>query len=117
MCFGGGGGGAPDNSAQIRAQEESLKLQREQMAMQKQQMDLQQTQYQEQLAISKAAPPPAPNPVAQAAMSTLEMPTATGATGTEPAMAATVQQARAGVGRRRLRTDLMPTGLNIPGTV
>lgn len=130
MCFGGGGGGgAPDNSAQIRAQEESLKLQREQMAMQKQQMDLQQTQYQEQLAISKAAPPPAPNPVAQAAMSTLErgpaqvvrsaleMPTATGATGTEPAMAATVQQARAGVGRRRLRTDLMPTGLNIPGAV
>jgi hypothetical protein len=130
MCFGGGGGGgAPDNSAQIRAQDESLKLQREQMAMQKQQMDAQQAQYQEQLAVSRAAPPPAPNPVAQAAMSTLErgsqpmvrsaleMPAATGAAGTDAAMATTVQQARAGVGRRRLRTDLASRGLNIPGVM
>ena len=129
MCFGGGGGGgqAPDNSAQIRMQEEQMKLQREQMAMQKEQMAAQKIQYEEQVAISKAPPPPAPNPVTQAAMPTLErgtvpavrsaleMPTATGTTGTEPATANTVQQARAGIGRRRLRTDIGTTGLSIPG--
>jgi len=112
MC----GGRAPDNSAQIAAQQQSLKLQEEQMAMQKQQMAAQQAQYQEQLAISRAAPPPAPNPAAQAARGSLEMPTAgTQAAGTQPAMEATTQTMRAGVGRRKLRTDLAPTGLTIPG--
>jgi hypothetical protein len=58
MC-GGGGGQAPDNSAQIRMQEQQMALQREQMAMQQEQANAQKAQYQEQLAISKAPPPPA----------------------------------------------------------
>ena len=103
MC-GGGGGQAPDNSAQIRMQEEQMKLQREQMAMQQEQAAAQKAQYQEQLAISKAPPPPAPNPVAQAAAAALENP-----------MATSPQNIRAGVGRRKLRTDMASTSLSIPG--
>ena len=99
MC--GGGGGAPDNSAQIRMQEEQMKLQREQMAMQQEQMAAQSAQYKEQLAISKAPPPPAPNEVAKAAMPALEVPTA--------------ENLRAGIGRRKLRTDVTSAGLSIPG--
>ena len=115
MCFGGGGQApqAPDNSAQIRMQEQQMALQREQMAMQQEQAAAQKSQYQEQLAISKAAPPPAPNPVAQAAAGALQMPTATGATGTD-AMATPVVT-RAGTGRRKLRTDVASAGLSIPG--
>jgi hypothetical protein len=82
-------------------QEEQMKLQREQMAMQQEQANAQKAQYQEQLAISKAPPPPAPNEVAKAAMAALETPMA--------------QNIRAGVGRRKLRTDLANTGLSIPG--
>ena len=99
MC--GGGGQAPDNSAQIRMQEEQMKLQREQMAMQQEQMAAQSAQYKEQLAISKAPPPPAPNEVAKAAMPALEVPMA--------------ENLRAGMGRRKLRTDVTSAGLNIPG--
>jgi hypothetical protein len=103
MCF-GGGGGAPDNSAQIRMQEEQAKLQQEQMAMQREQAAAQRAQYQEQLAISKAPPPPAPNEVAKAATAALENP-----------MAISPQDTRTGTGRRKLRTDLASAGLNIPG--
>ena len=99
MC--GGGGQAPDNSAQIRMQEEQMKLQREQMAMQQEQANAQKAQYQEQLAISKAPPPPAPNEGAKAAMAALETPM--------------VQNIRAGTGRRKLRTDIASTALSIPG--
>jgi hypothetical protein len=115
MC--GGGGRAPDNSAQIAAQEQSLRLQQEQMAMQQEQMAAQKAQYQEQLAISKAAPPPAPNRGAMAAIGALEMPTAqAGAAPTDTAAVATAQAARAGMGRRKFRTDLAPvTTLGIPG--
>jgi hypothetical protein len=102
MC---GGGKAPDNSAQIAAQEQSLKLQREQMAMQQEQMAAQKVQYQEQLAISKAPPPPAPNAGAMAAAPALET-----------MDQATAQSMRAGIGRKKLRTDLMPVAtLGIPG--
>ena len=102
MC---GGGGAPDNSAQIRMQEEQMKLQREQMAMQQEQAATQQAQYREQLAISKAPPPPAPNPGAMAAASAIET-----------MDQATAQSMRAGTGRRKLRTDLpQMTTLAIPG--
>jgi len=106
MCFGGGGGGqAPDNSAQIRMQEEQLKLQQEQMAMQQEQAAAQQAQYREQLAISKAPPPPAPNEGAMAAASAIET-----------RDQATAQSMRAGTGRRKLRTDLpQMTTLAIPG--
>ena len=118
MC-GGGGGGAQRAQAEAaaRAQEQSMALQREQMAMQQEQMAAQKAQYQEQLAISKAAPPPAPNRGAMAATGALEMPTAqAGATPTDTAAVATVQAARAGKGRRRFRTDLAPvTTLGIPG--
>ena len=103
MC-GGGGGQAPDNSAQIRMQEEQMKLQREQMAMQQEQAAAQKIQYQEQLAISKAPPPPAPNEVAKAAAGALE-----------DTMATNPQNIRAGVGRRKLRTDLVSASLSIPG--
>ena len=102
MC---GGGGAPDNSAQIRMQEEQMQLQREQMAMQQQQAATQQAQYREQLAISNAPPPPAPNPGAMAAASAIET-----------MDQATAQSMRAGTGRRKLRTDLpQMTTLAIPG--
>jgi hypothetical protein len=102
MC---GGGKAPDNSAQIAAQEQSLALQREQMAMQQEQMAAQRAQYQEQLAISKAPPPPAPNPGAMAAASAVET-----------MDQATAQSMRAGTGRRKLRTDLpQMSTLAIPG--
>ena len=102
MC---GGGGAPDNSAQIRMQEEQMQLQREQMAMQQQQAATQQAQYREQLAISNAPPPPAPNPGAMAAASAIET-----------MDQATAQSMRAGTGRRKLRTDLpQMTALAIPG--
>ena len=100
MC-GGGGGQAPDNSAQIRMQEQQMALQREQMAMQQEQANAQKAQYQEQLAISKAPPPPAPNEGAKAAMAALETPMA--------------QNIRAGVGRRKLRTDVASASLSIPG--
>lgn len=104
MCF-GGGGQAPDNSAQIRMQEEQMKLQREQMAMQQEQAAAQQAQYREQLAISKAPPPPAPNEGAMAAASAIET-----------MDQATAQSMRAGTGRRKLRTDLpQMTTLAIPG--
>jgi hypothetical protein len=103
MC--GGGGRAPDNSAQIAAQEQSLRLQQEQMAMQQEQMAAQKAQYQEQLAISKAAPPPAPNAGAMAAAPALET-----------VDQVTAQAVRAGTGRRKFRTDLAPvTTLGIPG--
>ena len=102
MC---GGGQAPDNSAQIRMQEEQMKLQREQMAMQQQQAATQQAQYREQLAISNAPPPPAPNPGAMAAASAIET-----------MDQATAQSMRAGTGRRKLRTDKpQATALAIPG--
>lgn len=104
MCF-GGGGQAPDNSAQIRMQEEQMKLQREQMAMQQEQAAAQRAQYREQLAISKAPPPPAPNEGAMAAASAVET-----------MDQATAQSMRAGAGRRKLRTDLpQMTTLAIPG--
>ena len=102
MC---GGGKAPDNSAQIAAQEQSLALQREQMAMQQEQMAAQRAQYQEQLAISKAAPPPAPNAGAMAAASAIDV-----------VDQATAQSMRAGTGRKKLRTDLpQMSALAIPG--
>jgi hypothetical protein len=104
MCF-GGRAQAPDNSAQIRMQEEQLKLQREQMAMQQEQAATQQAQYREQLVISKAPPPPAPNEGAMAAASAIET-----------MDQATAQSMRAGTGRRKLRTDLpQMTTLAIPG--
>ena len=102
MC---GGGQAPDNSAQIRMQEEQMQLQREQMAMQQEQAATQQAQYREQLAISNAPPPPAPNPGAMAAASAIET-----------MDQATAQSMRAGTGRRKLRTDKpQATALAIPG--
>jgi hypothetical protein len=86
-------------------QEEQMKLQREQMAMQQQQAAAQQAQYREQLAISKAPPPPAPNAGAMAAASAIET-----------MDQATAQSMRAGTGRRKLRTDLpQMTTLAIPG--
>jgi hypothetical protein len=86
-------------------QEEQMKLQREQMAMQQEQAAAQQAQYREQLAISKAPPPPAPNAGAMAAASAIET-----------MDQATAQSMRAGTGRRKLRTDLpQMTTLAIPG--
>jgi hypothetical protein len=86
-------------------QEEQMKLQREQMAMQQEQAAAQQAQYREQLAISKAPPPPAPNEGAMAAASAIET-----------MDQATAQSMRAGTGRRKLRTDLpQMTTLAIPG--
>ena len=106
MC-GGGGKKQQQQQAQAaaQAQEQSLALQREQMAMQQEQMSTQQAQYREQLAISNAPPPPAPNQGAMAPMSAIES-----------VDAATGQTMRAGTGRRKLRTDKpQMTTLAIPG--
>ena len=106
MC----GGGAKKQQQQqaaaaAQAQEQSLALQREQMAMQQEQMNVQQAQYREQLAISNAAPPPPPNEGTMVARSAIES--------VDPA---TGQAARAGIGRRKLRTDLpQMSTLAIPG--
>jgi hypothetical protein len=75
------------------------------MAMQQEQARVQQAQYQEQLTISNAPPPPAPNEVAKAAVSAIES-----------TDMATGQTIRMGTGRRKLRTDLTPVStLGIPG--
>ena len=75
------------------------------MAMQQEQMAAQRAQYQEQLAISKAPPPPAPNAGAMAAASAIET-----------VDQATAQSMRAGTGRKKLRTDLpQMSTLAIPG--
>lgn len=106
MC-GGGGKKAQQQQAEAAAaaQEQSLALQREQMAMQQEQMAAQRAQYQEQLAISRAAPPPAPNPGAMAAASAIDV-----------VDQATAQSIRAGTGRKKLRTDLpQMSTLAIPG--
>lgn len=97
MCF-GGSPPAPDT----RGQQESLKLQREQLEMAKQQQARQAAQYEEQMRIANAPPPPAPNPVAQAMQPALETPTVEG-------VAAPTAK---GTGRRKMRTDF--SGLNIP---
>ena len=119
MC-GGGKKAARQQQQQAEAaaaaQEQSLALQREQMAMQQQQFLAQQAQYQEQLAISKAPAPPAPEPVAGAARNALEMPTATAAGAADVGGTSTPETMRAGMGRRRLRTDLpQMSSLAIPG--
>ena len=107
MCGGGGAKRQQQQQAEAAAaaQEQSLALQREQMAMQQEQMDLQQAQYREQLAISNAPPPPAPNEGAMVAASAIES-----------VDQATGQTTRAGTGRRKLRTDKpQMTTLAIPG--
>ena len=105
MCGGAPGGQKKQARAAAEAQEQSLALQREQMAMQQEQANLQQAQYREQLAISNAAPTPPPNEGAMVAMSAIES--------VDPA---TGQSTRAGIGRRKLRTDLpQMTTLAIPG--
>ena len=107
MCAGGGAKRQQQQQAQAaaQAQEQSLALQREQMAMQQEQMNTQQAQYREQLAISNAPPPPAPNEGAMAPTSAIES-----------VDAATGQTMRAGTSRRKLRTDMpQMTALTIPG--
>jgi hypothetical protein len=73
--------------------------------MQQEAAAAQKAQYQEQLAISRAAPPPAPNAGAMAAASAIDI-----------VDQATAQSIRAGTGRRKLRTDLpQMSTLAIPG--
>ena len=118
MCTGGGAKRQQKKQAEAAAaaQEQSLALQREQMAMQQEQMNVQQTQYREQLAISNAPPPPPPEAVAMAARSAIEMPVATDAGAANAGDGATAQSMRAGLGRRKLRTDLpQMSTLAIPG--
>ena len=118
MCAGGGAKKQQKKQAEAAAaaQEQSLALQREQMAMQQEQMNVQQTQYREQLAISNAPPPPAPEAVAMAARSAIEMPVATDAGAANAGDGATAETIRAGLGRRKLRTDKpQMTMLAIPG--
>lgn len=97
MCFGGGSAPRPDT----RAQEESLKLQREQLDMARQAQERQAKQYEEQMRISSAPPPPAPNPVAEVSAPALMQSAATAPL-----------EAKKGVGRRKTRTDV--STLSIP---
>jgi hypothetical protein len=109
MC---GIGGAQQKQAQQQAQIASWQQQvqqDQQMAMQRQMQqqmaEQQQANYQEQLAISKAPPPPAPNETAMAATPALET-----------VDQATAQAKRAGSGRKKLRTDMPQVStLAIPG--
>ena len=105
MC---GIGGAQKKQAQQQAQIASWQQQvqqDQQMAMQRQMADQQQANYQEQLAISKAPAPPAPNETAMAATPALETVDQT-----------TAQTKRAGSGRKKLRTDMPQVStLAIPG--
>jgi hypothetical protein len=105
MC---GTGGAQRKQAQQQAQIASWQQQvqqDQQMAMQRQMAEQQQANYQEQLAISKAPPPPAPNETAMAATPALET-----------VDQATAQAKRAGSGRKKLRTDMPQVStLAIPG--
>jgi hypothetical protein len=105
MC---GTGGAQRQQAQQQAQIASWQQQvqqDQQMAMQRQMAEQQQANYQEQLAISKAPPPPAPNETAMAATPALET-----------VDQATAQAKRAGSGRKKLRVDMPQVStLAIPG--
>ncbi len=119
MCGGGGGGGGGDSGASARQEA----LQRQQMEEQRrqfeEQMAFQRAQQAEQRAIAMATPPPAPEKVATAAMSAVESPTAaTGVPGATAGQTAAGELAiRAGIGRRKLRTDVAggTGGLSIPG--
>lgn len=99
MCT--GGSAKKDAKKQRKIQQQQMAVQQqqfnEQMAAQRQQLAVNQAQYEEQFEIANAAPPPAPNPVAEAA-----------------AMATDVDSramARMGSGRRAMRSDLeIPAG-------
>jgi hypothetical protein len=94
MCT--GGSAKKDAKKQRKVQQQQMEVQQqqftEQMTAQRQQLAVNQAQYEEQFEIANAAPPPAPNPVAEAA-----------------AMATDVDSGamtRMGSGRRAMRSDL-----------
>lgn len=94
MCTGGSAKKAAKKQRQMQEQQMAVQQQQftEQMAAQRQTLATQQAQYEEQFEIANAAPPPAPNPVAEAAAM---------ATDTDSAA-----MLRMGSGRRAMRSDL-----------
>lgn len=94
MCAGGSAKKEAKKQRNIQKQQMAIQQAQfnEQMAAQRQTLATQQAQYEEQFEIANAAPPPAPNPVAE----TADMATD----------ASTAAMARMGSGRRAMRSDL-----------
>jgi len=137
MCRGGGGN---DKAEAERRHQEQMDLQREQMRIQQEQfernLEEQRRRFEEQQAAAQAQAPSQPEEIAEVAASATEVapppltdPSVNPANQTTAAGAATMQigaggtplTQKAGAGRRRYRTDLLPAGggsgqLMIPNT-
>ena len=124
MCRGGGGN---DKAEAERRHQEQMELQREQMRIQQEQfernLEAQRERFEAQQAAAQAQAPVAPEPIAEVAASATEVapapladPSIQGANATTAAGAASMQIGsnnplitnKAGAGRRRYRTDLVP---------
>lgn len=124
MCRGGGGN---DRAEAERRHQEQMELQREQMRIQQEQfernLEAQRERFEAQQAAAQAQAPVAPEPIAEVAASATEVapppladPSAQGANATALEGAASMQIGtgnplitnKAGSGRRRYRTDLVP---------
>ena len=137
MCRGGGGN---DKAEAERRHQEQMELQREQMRIQQEQfernLEAQRERFEAQQAAAQAQAPSQPEEIAEAAASATEVaptaltdPSVNPANQTTAAGAASMMQIggnplitnKAGAGRRRYRTDLLPAGggsgsLMIPNT-
>ena len=127
MCFGGNRNS--DREAAERRHQEQMDLQREQMRIQQEQfeknLEAQRQRFEEQQAAATAQAPVAPEPIAEVAASATEV--ADNAT-TQEGAASMMQIGgnplitnKAGSGRRKFRTDIIPGGggsgaLQIPNT-
>lgn len=124
MCRGGGGN---DKAEAERRHQEQMELQREQMRIQQEQfernLEAQRERFEAQQAAAQAQAPVAPEPIAEVAASATEVapapladPSIQGANATTAAGAASMQIGagnplitdKAGLNRRRYRTDLVP---------
>ncbi len=129
MCRGGGGGNQKADAE--RRHQEQMELQREQMRIQQEQFEknlkAQKERFEKQQAAAQAQAPSIPEPIAEAAASATEVALAENAVA-DPGAVTMMQigsnplrNRRAGTGRRRYRTDLMPNAggsgsLSIPNT-
>ena len=137
MCRGGRGN---DKAEAERRHQEQMELQREQMRIQQEQFErnlqAQRERFEAQQAAAQAQAPSQPEEIAETAASATEVApppltdpsvnpanetTAAGSTAMQIGIQGTPLTRKAGAGRRRYRTDLLPTGggsgqLMIPNT-
>ena len=94
MCTGGSAKKDAKKQRQVQQEQQVVQQQQfeQQMGVQRQQAAVQEAQYEEQFEIANAAPPPAPNPVAEAAAMATDLDSGA--------------MARMGSGRRAMRSDL-----------